>query len=979
MTYHRKINSPGFIFFWVILLGSALLCHFWTVSKQNHNVYQTLDHPATEPPPVPEETFAEAGKQVEEGWVTALPEVEEERVLDADGLPLSWTAGAYLPVPEALWQAGRRNGRVSGGGDPADLFGMANLSGEPVLHVRTPAEFPDALMPGQRAVLYLPGFEPGLYRVRVVTGGGKTDQHSAAMGYGGRRLAVRWNDRMIWRRWVHAAQGTATGVVPPMRVDAERNLLILENEGSEPLPLDTVWVERARRGEHPFYVAGERAVWLNRAESAWVGTAWLPLPVPEGSLNAGARAEHPPRTPPQSAAELQGRWPEVLERLRSLQAEGREDFPLLAPWHREIRRAVERGIFPAVELPAVRTEAQRAFLDMALWVYGDLVHTWSLHAGGQVPERTEQLQRRFPGVLILQHGGRGPGDVPAMRRQLTTGTHPWVLQNARSLLSSFERDAATVPAPAANYLHLRSIFQAFLGNRHIRSSTLIHASAAEYLMEAELPLVMRDTVAGGAFFPAGDGTPGLIWLHLRSLFRFGGPEYRKGHANVYGNDTFPDLANSYWAVADNGRDSVQVLLHASPRLRGRPVTLALPLPWSGPTRLAHHHVAGAFVDPVPVAAPESGFDSIVLTARALEGIAGAAGWLETEITLSGFHLLELSPAESRRPERSVQAPERVGFTELRETAELFRVQTLPPPPWWSRQRISANAPELNPFGVVEHQARVKTVPGTVRDREPMLRPGPVRELSVEGVTPLGSESAFFHFPPSDLELARVMRVGFYRNSLPSGETVGFWMRLHPAPGGTDRPRGSAPIRRASVHAGLLPERQRLDLELGVWYFVQSDAERWWNVDSHDNHLLFWPDPASPLRVQVELQALDLYQTPVAPGGSRPGPAAGFLRTERDGSLRLLIVSAPGTAAAWRQRLPYRIDLDSLHREPDADFPAEGLALRMAEDARILEVTVAKMPAGTSPELLARIRELFPEVAALLLEGALSAVLLETGF
>src|SRR5690606_10924819 len=115
-----------------------------------------------------------------------------------------------------------------------------------------------------------------------------------------RNLTVRWNDHLLWRRWLPPVFFLTKVAIPPISVSPESNLLMLENSGTQALPLDALWMEAIPSEGNPYYVSLEDAQWLNQSDSTWVKNTTLTL-----SLPAALSTWNPPSnasgfTPPRS-------------------------------------------------------------------------------------------------------------------------------------------------------------------------------------------------------------------------------------------------------------------------------------------------------------------------------------------------------------------------------------------------------------------------------------------------------------------------------------------------------------------------------------------------------------------------------------------------------------------------------------------------------------------------------------------------------
>jgi hypothetical protein len=147
-----------------------------------------------------------------------------------------------------------------------------------------------------------------------------------------RNLSVRWNDHLIWQRWLPPVFSITRAAIPPASLSNESNLLVLENHGTQDLPLDAVWVEPIPTEGSPFYVSLEDAQWLNRSDSKWVKNTTLTLSLPSGTFKWSPASDFANVDPPLTPADLPNHWQQTLESYRQLQSEAPDLAKVFIPW-----------------------------------------------------------------------------------------------------------------------------------------------------------------------------------------------------------------------------------------------------------------------------------------------------------------------------------------------------------------------------------------------------------------------------------------------------------------------------------------------------------------------------------------------------------------------------------------------------------------------------------------------------------------------
>lgn len=918
---------------------------------------------------------------------TALAKLDRAELLAPPPPP-----GPSLPLPEAVWRAGILNGSPAHGeaGYSSAEYGLERT--DAVLHIRDPAELPAFLHVGQRLVLHLPGLEPDLYSVHVATTGGDEgtpDRESERPETRKERLlSIRWNDRPIWRRWLRPVHAITTAAVPPSSVHGDSNQLTLENLGTKDLPLDAVWIQPFQRGSAPFYVAAERGEWLNRAASAWVKNVVVELPIPTGDFDGHALSETAYAAPALRPEDLEARWRRADDRFRELVEADHPAVPSLRMWHQRLGKAVARGMMPSIKLTPPPNRDGSNDLDPAFHVFGELVSTWFLPAGHDNEPLIDSIRSRFPDAQIVVPRADDPA-TPAWRNRYVWPDYQYWMRRARAYRDFFDGkgDEAELRASLNQAVNLRAHFMGYMGYQQAWHSLNFHQAAAEYLMASEHGLVIHGMHPGGPFFPAGNDEPALFWHFLKTLFRFGGPDHRKGVANLVGDDHVVDIGRAAWAVADNGLDSVQVLVHNHPHQHGQNARLSLPLPWIGPTRMVHHHTRSAWGRPPP---PDTVHDRRALEPKPFTKADGSpGGWVSVPFEFDGTHLFEFRPADAPGG-RVNRAPNTVGFSELIETDKLFDIGTTPPPPWWSRKALGAHFfPLWRHSGDVSFQVNVDATRDGATDWAALQAIHMTVEEDYQAVTPLRAKSTRFRFDEGDGEVARVLRASYQRKHTRDGGVMGLWIRANPPPDFKPEFDAFHAVPRTRFYMGKLPYRQLIDIEYGRWYFITSQAS-WWtdSVSRHHPFLVFWPADPVDGNPEIEVNSFEVYGATLEESHITPEKCLGFIKEDGTGGLTVLVLGVPGKPAFWRQRLPYLVDRDRLRHVVDrgllttAETPEEDPPemvrhdIRILEDARLLEIEIERMPESPSPGHLEKIEQDFPLLKNAIENRGLGAFLVE---
>jgi len=940
---------------------------------------------------LPELVVPEEAPQRVEAVPPAAPPQPEENAATEESVPELPPKGRVWELPDALWQAGLLNGTPAHEKDTISFqeYGESDRT-DAVLHVRSPQECPAFLQPGQKLILHLPGFETGLYTVHVATTGGTAssvrEEARDKERHNQRYLSIRWNDHLIWRRTVSPVHAISRAVPPPGMIQPDSNLLMLENEGKAVLPLDSVWVSPFSYGEHPFYVAAEQAEWLNRTHAPWIKHVVVEVPLIPTTASQ-ARPDPGTRfTSPTSVSETQGRWPDAMRRVHALVKQEHPSVPQLRTWHQRIGHAVARGMMVDVRVePSPDTKGD---LSPALWAYGDLVHRWILPSGRQSASLEREIRSRIPDARIVKMSGQDRGTLSGQNR-FAWWDSQYAIQRGSMARDYFDEKLSQedLGHRLDTLVNVRALFFAYMGYKLAWHSDSFYQVAGEYLMESGQALIVHGLHPGGPYFPAGNDHPSLLWAYTKSMFRFGGPDHRQGLANLTGDSNVLDLRRTTWAVADNQKDSVQVLIHNSIHLNGKRVNLELPLPWEGSTRVVLHHTTSQWNG--RAAAPETTLTRNVINPHTFSTQDGKnRNWVSLPVTLSGIQLVELHP-EAYVSRRNIQAPAEVGYSFLMETDQLFEVSTTPPPAWWSRNKLGAHFyPMWRHSGDVTYQVEVPATRDEAVDWAGKQQAHISVEQTYEAVTPLRENSTRFRFGTGDGKIARVMRAGYHRSRTYKGETIGLWIRANRPPDFKAKVDLFHAKPQTHFYMGKLPYRQRIDVEYDKWYFITSDAEIWRSsVSRHEPFLVFWPGDPVDGNPEIEVNSFEVYQSRLENTNLTPGECMGFVRETEDGNVHVLVLGRPGQAAFWRQRLPFQVDPKRMRHVVDkellttADTPEEDPPevvrhhIDYFEDSRVLEVGIEQIPQPPSESHMKVIEATFPLLAKDIRNHQLGAMLI----
>ncbi|MDF3128732.1 hypothetical protein P0Y35_05945 [Kiritimatiellaeota bacterium B1221] len=930
-----------------------------------------------------------------------LPTIEPAKFLQTQNQPspeptqpessVPETPFPFLPMPNALWSAGILNGSPSGKEDEVISSAEYRNQGatDTTLHISDPKDLPPFIEPNQRLVFHLPGIPKGVYRVNIATtGGGKEtikEEYLEKEKFQQRQLSVRWNDHLLWQRWLPPVFTITQAAIPPPSLSSKSNLLVLENTGTQDIPLDAIWVDAVPTAGNPFYVSLEDAQWLNKRDANWVKNTTLTLILPSIQSNESLPANFIKSKSPRTHKDLHIYWQQVLKRYKKLQSESPELAKAFTPWMQKTGQAVSRGMMPTIEVKIKnRNSANPETFKSALYLFGDLIHTWYIPRKLLAANNLENFRQLAPNALFVSTSGATPGLNGNTITRYPLSFNGLLLEQALKYRRYFdgESDLKTLTSALAETLQLKALFRGYNWHKQAFHADEFFSGAADYLMVHNQPLIIHGGFPGSPFFPAGDDTPGLMWHYLKLLYRFGGPDHFKGTANLTPDSQHSGIGRSSWAVASNGRDSVQVLVRNHIGLNDRKVHLGLPLPWTGPTQVLHHSVRSAWST---TKKPETVSVRKTIEARGKD----MEGWINIPFNLQGIQLFELCP-QNHITKRNIQAPEVVGFSQIQEVKNLFTVSPYAPPPWWSRMAMGAHF-----FAYWRYSGNVSldvNVDAT-QDRAPGWAPfkeihGAIPE-QVEAVSPLRDTSTIFHFGDPMPEVAQVLRVGYNRSSTFKGEVMGMWIRANIPPGFQPKFDAFNAVPRTKFYMGKLPFRQLIEIEYDRWYFISSDAEIWQqSISKYSPYLVFWPaEPEEPNPI-IEVNAFEMYQVKLSVEDISPEKCMGFIQENTNGNLQILVLGVPGKPAFWRQRLPHLVDVTHLTHTVDkellttADTPEEDPPewvrhrVELLEDSKILEIEIEKMPEPPSPSHLRKIEQAYPLLRNVVSQRGLGVFLME---
>lgn len=913
--------------------------------------------------------------------------------------PNSEAKGRVLSTQGAVWRAGHVNGLPKDVDFPYPATEYADERNfAPSVHLRDPNELPAFLEVGQSLVIHLPPLPPDLYVLHVATTGGSEEEGKdpgfySHESYRRRFLRLRFNDQIVWQRTTPPFHAITKVALDPSRLNSDGNLITLENLGTQPIPLDAVWVAPHRLGNRPMFIALDQGEWLKRDDSGWVRTMVVHVDGNHSSKQDEATSTDASMLPDESlmpvrsAGDLPAAWNQVTLRFRLLEELGHPRLELLRAWAPSLLKAVERGAFPVLHLDS---SPDSETLEAAAYVFGRLVGVWVLPRDREFQPWVDILRKRIPDVQILsmRSGNSDPNLLGLYNRSywqafdlsVRDGRNRmryFTESSSRRWFSSERNDALSV-----KFTWLEAFNPKWPGSR---AGWAVN-SVAEWLMRRETPVILRGGYPGGPFFPDGSGSAGDLWWWMKPLLRFGSPDHHPGIANIVSSGPDSNPAFLHWAVADNGIDSVQVVVHTPAAAASSKGTLELPVPWSGPTRMIHHATTRDWSSK-----PKEERDSFQLVVEAVElenpSESVARGWIKHEFQMRGMHVFELYPAD-HVDHRRIQGPEKVDFRHLRETQDLFNPGTQPPPSWWSRkemgQQISYN---WRPSGPISLQVDVNATLDAAPGWQPLKDFHPLQPKNFSGVAPLSDKSTRFQFKTTNLDAPQVMRMFFKDRIAPKADAVGLWIRAHRPPGFVREFDAFNAHPFARFYMGKLPHRQLIEIEYDRWHFISSPARLW--ADSSTDYppaLLFWPTIEEAFQPILEVNSFAAYRLSLEEGIDTPEKTLGFVRERAGGTLALLVVGLPGKSAFWSQRLDRYIASESMQHVEDEpriisaespdDPPPEEVRhhLTWQEDARLMEIHIPKLPLPPTEWYRKRILKDFPLIGHKLNNESLSAVL-----
>ncbi|MCH8514677.1 MAG: hypothetical protein LAT83_23895 [Kiritimatiellae bacterium] len=763
------------------------------------------------------------------------------------------------------------------------------------------------------------------------------------------------------------------------------------NAGTRTVPLDAVWIEPLRLGETPFGVIFRNAEWLNRSNAVWVRQVLVEVPMPRETEK---HFELPTlqHTPPTDTSDIWERWQGASERFQELVEMEHPHVEVLRSWIPILRQALDRGMVPSVFV-SIGHFRKTQDLDAAAYVFGDIIQTWAFSRGSRPAQAKLQLEAHIKNPTIYA-GRRVDSDVlsPMPLDAWQNFDYRYHVGRFRTLYFlgniSYER---MLSGTTRQYLNLQfAPLNAY--HHHDRNFHTLdfHKSLVEGLMFSQHAAIVRGGEPGGPFFPDGSDKGDHHWKLLKHVFRFGGPSHRKSHGNLLPANPNLDLGHAHWAVADNGKDSVHVIINNSTNRNGTDAVLEVPLPWSGPTRVLHHRVATTWSRST---ASEIVSDNSLLEAEAFtrgefdETKVSFRSWFKMGLKLEGMHLLELSPADAPPPQREIRAPDTVGYGALQETDRLFTVSRRPPPPWWAREiAISHHRANWHTFGRATLRVNVDATLGDSPDWEGLRGFHRAQERTFPGTSPLLDKSTRLSFPEDANETRPFVYAHFNPNLMRNADMIGLWVRAHRPPDFQPPPDWSRAVPVARFYMGKFPERQRIEIDYDTWYFISSPAEHWRGGHyRHRPRLVFQHDPETAQHPILEINAVGAY-TLTTKGQEGDTPTLGFVQETESGELAILILGEPGSKGYWRQRLDRVVDPEKFHHvidealmvsgdSPDDPPPEEVRAnLQIQEASRVLEIQIEAMPPSPSPQLMEEIRTRFPLISQRLRRGNLGAVL-----
>lgn len=906
--------------------------------------------------------------------------------------------GNVLEEPGAVWGAGFRNGLPALLDDEVPVGEYGPRSFARVVHMHDPSEFPPFLESGQTLVIHLPAFPPDVYQLNVFTTGDDLKEKSKVVNKGLgrlRNLLIRCNDRRIWQRTYSPFAAEIHALLDPALLRPDGNLVTIENRGTQAVPLDAIRIHPLRPGTEPIFVALDQAQGLPVEEVGWVRTVRLDLPLNTTKIKPLPDFRFPRRKAPKTLEDSLAAWPQVEARYRELVAMEHPHVELARTWIPQVRDALDSGMMPIIGITSYPWSKD-------LWVlpflFGDVAGAWQLQVASYETYLMDQLLDNIEDAPLLATPPKYPknktGTYPLAYVHYFGGKYPEYGELLRYYFSG--KDPVTLVTHFRNSFHKLHPREQDIHSQGDQGAQGEHTlrNAVEFLALTGRGIFVAWGQMGGVFFPDGTGRPSMPWVSARPLFRFGGLESRASRANIVLESDSGYFFYPYWAVADNGRDRVEVLVALPQGEYGTNLTLDLPLPWSGPTRILRH---GVIPDWRTLRMPETVTETVMAEATPLPAVEGSPyrGWLRHSFPWNRIMLLELRPADAP-PERRIvrRAPEPITKNRIPDRRNMFQVSETPPPGWWSRESLLETTDVQARFlGPVEFTKRHPTLPGTMPDWKPFVDFHKALPTEVKGATPLSDVSNSFRFLENPLQVPQVIHFFLRPQVLPRSEAVGMWIRAHAPPGTSPRFDGFRSRPHTRFWVGNNEGRQLVEIPYGAWCFVGGSAS-FWQVTGISytqlprKGLQFWPDETLELQPVLELNSFDAYNVSLEKGLESTGRTLGFVQERQDGTMIVLVVGYPGKGSFWRQRLERFVDPARFaHVEDDTlrvsapspkDPPPEEVLFRIQGEpnAKLLEFHIPAMPKTPSGAYRERIREHFPLIAYRLEQEALSAVLFE---
>lgn len=942
-----------------------------------------------------------------------MPEVEFNTPLvspikDSDSMedeslnyfPAGEPTGIVIPLPEAVWQAGWMNGRPSevGAEIPPDEYGPHQPETK-TIHLYDPNLLPPFLEPGQTLLVHLPKLKKKIYRINVGLSSEnrstKYRKFTTSESVMSREIHIRWNDRLIWKQRHAPLYAIVGGVVSPDEIRSEGNTLSIYNSGTKATALDVVWIEQLQRKRGPYGIILRDGEWLNRNDSAWVKQVLLHVSMPSG---IGETDVFPwdPQTPEHEINQISALWPEVANRFRNLNNLNYPDKEILKQWIPQLRQALNRGMLPSVYVDKLLREHPQN-LKSAGYIFGGIVQFWVLDLQTFVKPILEQIQSTTPDAIIYTERWMEAEGLPVPMEMKAWDAFEYLYLFGGAHRKYFEKDIGEedfIRLSENRALQLKfSDLRAYDYSNQNYHCIDFHKSLVEGLMYSQHTAIVQGGEPGGPFFPSGSDMGSHHWNILKHVFRFGGPEHRKSQANLLPANQSLDLGSSTWAVADNGKDSVHVLIHNPTTRKGHEAILEVPLPWSGPTHIIHHQVSATW---------SASTKSEILTSLSTEEVptfsneefsAGNSeyrSWFRHPLKLQGMHLLELSPEGTKEKARVINAPEVVGYDALEQTDRLFTISRRPPPPWWSRENILLHhRTQWKAYARVPLNINVDATLGNSPDWQNVEGSHLQVETAFPNTSPLQGKSTRFTFPEDANETRGFVYALYDAEPLQNANLLGIWVRALP-PADFDPPpdwyRTAPPAR---FYIGHFPKRQLIEIEYNTWVFLISPAAEWdgpYYLNDPRPRIHFQHDPKTTQHPIVEINDVSAYTYKTKNEGGAPTSTLGFVRETESGKLAILLVGVPNKKGIWRQRLDRGVNVNHLEHIVDealvvsAETPEEdppesiNASIQLHESSNVLEIEVQAMPIPPSDALLEAIKAEFPLIAPKIEETKRSAVL-----